>query len=147
VKLGAEIAINYKTQDFVEAVKKATGGKGVDVILDMVGGDYVAKNVAALARRGRLVNIAYQKGGRAELDFQQVLIKNLTLMATTLRGRSNEEKGRIRDALLREVWPLFPQGRIRPVIDSRFSLAEADAAHRRMREGGHKGKILIEMPG
>ena len=145
--LGATVAIDYKSEDFVEIVKAKTNGRGVDVILDMVGGEYVARNVSALARRGRLVNIAYQNGGRAEMDFMPVLVKNLTLMATTLRGRSNEEKGRIRDAVLREVWPLFPQGRMRPVIDSRFSLDEADAAHQRMRAGGHKGKILIEMPG
>jgi NADPH:quinone reductase-like Zn-dependent oxidoreductase len=107
----------------------------------------VTKNVSVLARRGRLVNIAYQKGGRAELDFNQVLAKNLTLAATTLRWRPDEEKGRIRDALLREVWPLIEQGRIKPVIDSRFSLAEANDAHQHMRTGGHKGKILLEMPG
>jgi NADPH2:quinone reductase len=113
----------------------------------MVGGDYVARNVSALARRGRLVNIAYQKGGRTELDFIPVLVKNLTLMATTLRARADEEKGAIRDALAREVWPLIDAGRIRPVIDSRFPLAEADAAHAHMRAGGHIGKILLEMPG
>ena len=133
--LGATRAIDYRDEDFVVVVKAETAGRGVDVILDMVGGDYVARNVAALARRGRLVNIAYQKGGRTELDFNQVLMKNLTLMATTLRGRTDEEKGRIRDALLREVWPLIAQGRIRPVIDSRFPLSEADAAQRRMRAG------------
>jgi NADPH:quinone reductase len=145
--LGATRAINYRNDDFVAVIKAETGGRGVDVILDMVGGDYVARNVAALARRGRLVNIAYQKGGRAELDFNLVLTKNLTLMATTLRGRSDEEKGRIRNALLHEVWPLIEQGRIRPVIDGRFPLAEADAAQQRMRAGGHSGKILLEMPG
>jgi putative PIG3 family NAD(P)H quinone oxidoreductase len=145
--LGATRAIDYRTEDFVAVIKAETKGRGVDVILDMVGGDYVARNVSALARKGRLVNIAYQKGGRAELDFMPVLVKNLTLMATTLRARSDEEKGRIRDALLLEVWPQIAQGRIKPVIDSRFPLAEADAAHLRMRAGGHKGKILIEMPG
>jgi len=144
--LGATRAIDYRTEDFVAVVKAETGGRGVDVILDMVGGDYVAKNVAALARRGRVVNIAYQKGGRAELDFNIVLMKNLTLMATTLRGRADQEKGRIRDALLREVWPLIAQGRIKPVIDSRFPLRDADAAQQRMRAGGHSGKILLEMP-
>jgi putative PIG3 family NAD(P)H quinone oxidoreductase len=145
--LGATRAIDYHTEDFVAVIKAETKGKGVDVILDMVGGDYVARNISLLTRRGRLVNIAYQKGGKTEVDFMPVLAKNLTLMATTLRWRSPEEKGRIRDQLLFEVWPLIEQGRIKPVIDSRFPLAEADDAHQRMRAGGHKGKILLEMPG
>jgi NADPH:quinone reductase-like Zn-dependent oxidoreductase len=92
-----------------------------------------------------VVNIAYQRGGRTELDFQQVLIKNLTLMATTLRTRSDEEKGRIRDAVLHGMWPLIEQGRIKPIIDSRFPLTEAQAAHERMRAGGHNGKILLDV--
>jgi putative PIG3 family NAD(P)H quinone oxidoreductase len=145
--LGATRAIDYGREDFAAVIKTETKGKGVDVILDMVGGDYVARNIASLARRGRLVNIAYQKGGKAEVDFMPVLSKNLTLMATTLRWRPDEEKGRIRDQLLFEVWPQIEQGRIKPVIDSRFSLAEADEAHQHMRAGGHKGKILLEMPG
>jgi NADPH2:quinone reductase len=143
IELGASRGINYRTEDFVVVVKQETGGKGVDVILDMVGGDYVERNLHALARGGRLVNIAYQKGSRVELDLQIMLARSLTMTASALRPRSNEEKGRIRDALLREVWPLFAPGRIRPVVDSVFPLAEAAKAHARMREGGHVGKILL----
>jgi NADPH2:quinone reductase len=142
---GAARAIDYTREDFVAVIAEETGHKGVDVILDMVGGDYIARNLEALARRGRLVNIAYMKGGRAELDFQTVLRKNLTLMATTLRNRSGAEKARIRDALAAEVWPLLEAGRIRPAIDSVFPLAEAGAAHARMRESTHIGKILLEI--
>ena len=144
-ELGATRAIDYRHKDFVAVAKGETGGKGVDVILDMVGGDYVARNVAALARRGRVVNIAYMKGGKAEVDFQIVLVKNLSLLATTLRARADEEKGRIRDDVLREVWPLIEAGQIKPVIDSRYPLADAQAAHDRMR-ADHVGKILLEMP-
>ena len=144
VKLGAARAIDYRKEDFVAVVKAETDNKGVDVILDMVGGDYVQRNLTALAPGGRLVNIAYQKGARVEVDFRIVQSHRLTMTATTLRGRTDEERGRIRDALVREVWPLIELGRIRPVIDSVFPLAEAEKAHTRMREGGHIGKILLE---
>jgi NADPH2:quinone reductase len=144
-KLGAARAIDYRKEDFVAVVRTETDNKGVDVILDMVGGDYVQRNLNALARGGRLVNIAYQKGSRTEVDFSIMLARKLTMMATTLRSRSDEEKGRIRDALLREVWPLLGQGRIRPVIDSVFPLAEAQKAHARMRESSHIGKILLTL--
>lgn len=109
----------------------------------MVGGDYIERNFRALARCGRLVNIAFQKGTKAEVNFAPMLAKRLSFMATTLRGRSNEEKARIRDAVLAHVWPQIAQGAIRPVIDQVFPLAEAQSAHEKMRAGRHIGKILL----
>jgi putative PIG3 family NAD(P)H quinone oxidoreductase len=144
VELGAERAINYRSEDFVEIVKTETGGKGVDVILDMVGGDYVMRNLQSLARQGRVVNVAYQKGAKVEVDFRIVQGKLLTLAATGLRGRPDSEKGLIRDALKKEVWPLVEAGRIRPVTYKVLPLAEAQAAHQIMRESRHIGKILLE---
>ncbi len=141
--LGAARAINYQNEDFVEVVRGATGGRGVDAILDMVGGDYIERNFAAAAAKGRIVAIAFQKGSTATVNFGLMLQKRLTLAATTLRGRSNAEKGAIRDALLDKVWPLIEAGRIKPVIDSTFPLAEAQAAHARMASGTHIGKILL----
>jgi putative PIG3 family NAD(P)H quinone oxidoreductase len=143
VKLGATRAINYRGEDFVEAIAEATGGRGVDVILDMVGGDYIGRNLRALARAGRLVNIAFQKGAVAEVDFAPMLAKRLSFLATTLRARPAEEKRRIRDAVRARVWPLIEKGRVRPVIDRAFPLGEARAAHAHMAEGGHIGKILL----
>jgi NADPH2:quinone reductase len=143
VKLGAVRAVNYKNEDFVEIVKAETKGKGVDVILDMVGGDYVMRNLNALARRGRLVNIAYQKGAKVEVDFRLVQARLLMLGATGLRGRPDSEKGKIRESLKREVWPLFESGRLKPVTYRVFPLAEAEAAHRLMQESTHIGKILL----
>ncbi len=143
VALGARHAINYKEQDFVAAIEKETGGKGVDVILDMVGGDYVQRNMMAAAMWGRIVNIAYQKGPKTEVDFMPMLRKRLSLMATTLRNRSVEEKALIRDALRHEVWPLVVDGRIKPVIEARLALAEAQKAHSLMASSGHIGKILL----
>jgi NADPH:quinone reductase len=143
VKLGAVRAINYKTEDFVEVIKAETNGKGVSVILDMVGGDYVMRNLHALARLGRLVNIAYQKGAKVEVDFRVVQARLLLLGATGLRGRPDTEKGYIRDALRREAWPLFDTGRLRPVTDRVFPLAQAGAAHGLMQESSHIGKILL----
>jgi putative PIG3 family NAD(P)H quinone oxidoreductase len=144
IELGAERAINYRSEDFVEIVKKETGGKGVDVILDMVGGDYVMRNLQSLARQGRVVNVAYQKGAKVEVDFRIVQGRLLTLAATGLRGRPDSEKGQIRDALKKEVWPLIEAGRIRPVTYKVLPLAEAQAAHQIMRESRHIGKILLE---
>jgi NADPH2:quinone reductase len=140
--LGAR-AINYRNQDFVETVKAATSGKGVDVILDMVGGDYIERNFHAAAVGGRIVNIAFQSGMSATVNFAPMLRKRLTLAATTLRPRSNQEKGAIRDALLREVWPLIEAGKIKPVVDRTFPLAGAQAAHERMKAGEHIGKIVL----
>jgi NADPH2:quinone reductase len=142
-KLGAARAINYKSDDFVEAVMESTGGRGVDVVLDMVGGDYIGRNFRALATLGRLVNIAFQKGMTAEVNFAPMLMKRLSFMATTLRGRSTDEKGRIRDALKTRVWPMIESGRIRPVIDKVFPLGEAQTAHQRMASSVHIGKILL----
>ena len=144
-KLGATRAINYREADFVEVVKAETGGKGVDVILDMVGGEYIQRNMSAAALWGRIVNIAYQSGIQATVNFAPLLMKRLSLLATTLRARSNEEKGAIRDALLREVWPLINSGRIKPIVDRTFPLAEAGAAHARMAKSDHIGKILLTM--
>jgi NADPH2:quinone reductase len=143
--LGAKRAINYREEDFVEAIKTATAGKGVDVILDMVGGDYIQRNFSAAALWGRIVNIAFQHGMTANVNFAGMMMKRLTFMATTLRARSNEEKGAIRDALAREVWPLIEGGKIKPVIDKIYPLAEAGAAHKQMASGEHIGKILLRM--
>ena len=143
VRLGAVRAINYRSEDFVEAIAEATDGRGVDVILDMVGGDYIGRNLRALARGGRLVNIAFQRGFVAEVDFSPLLAKRLSFMATTLRARPNDEKRRIRDALRTQVWPLIETARVRPIIDRAFPLAEARAAHAHMAGGGHIGKILL----
>ncbi|HJT43075.1 MAG TPA: NAD(P)H-quinone oxidoreductase [Rhizomicrobium sp.] len=142
-KLGAARAINYRSEDFVAVVKKETGGKGVDVILDMVGGDYIQRNIEAAAPWGRIVNIAYQKGFRAEVNFTQVLTKRLSLAATTLRGRTAGEKRAIRDALLREVWPRLGT-RIHPVTDRVFAWQQAHQAHEYMAKTGHIGKILLD---
>ena len=141
--LGAT-AIDYRAEDFVERIKSLTGGRGVDVILDMVGGDYVMKNLNALARGGRVVNIAYQKGAKVEVDFRIVQARLLTMAATGLRGRPDSEKALIRDHLAKEVWPLFGQGKLKPVTHKVFPLAEADAAHGLMKESSHIGKILLE---
>jgi putative PIG3 family NAD(P)H quinone oxidoreductase len=144
VQLGASRAIDYRTEDFVEIIRGETNGKGVDVILDMVGGDYVMRNLKALARGGRMVNIAYQKGAKVEVDFRIVQARLLTLAATGLRGRPDSEKAQIRDSVLKEVWPLIAAGRIRSVTDRVFPLAEAQASHQLMRESTHIGKILLE---
>jgi NADPH2:quinone reductase len=143
-ELGAARAINYREEDFVAVVKDETQGKGVDVILDMVGGDYVQRNIEAAAPWGRIVNIAYQKSFRAEVNFAPVLTKRLTLAATTLRGRTPDQKRAIRDALLGEVWPLLGTS-IRPVIDRVFPWEQAQQAHEFMAKTGHIGKILLQV--
>lgn len=144
-KLGAERAIDYRKEDFVEITLEATKGAGIDVILDMVGGAYIDRNFRAAARGGRIVNIAFQSGMKAEVNFGPMLMKRLSFMATTLRSRSNAEKGAIRDAVLKDVWPLIERGRIKPVIDRTFPLADAQAAHARMTESAHIGKILLRV--
>lgn len=138
---GAARAINYREEDFVAVVKAETGG--VDVILDMVGGDYVQRNIAAAAPWGRIVNIAYQNGFRTEVDFAPVLAKRLTLAATTLRGRTTDQKRAIRDVLLAEVWPRLGTP-IKPVTDRVFPLEQAQQAHEFMAKTGHIGKILLK---
>jgi NADPH2:quinone reductase len=141
--LGARRAIDYKTEDFVAEIAKETGGRGVDVVLDMVGGSYVARNVQVLAPEGRLVMIATQGGSKGEIDVMRIMQQRLVLTGSTLRPRSTEFKRSIRDQLLQRVWPLLTQGRIRPVVDSVFALAEAGKAHARMEGGEHKGKIIL----
>ncbi len=141
--LGAERGINYRTEDFVEIVRAATDGRGVDVILDMVGGDYVPREIKALAVDGRLSLIAFLGGTRTTLDLAEVLYKRLTLTASTLRPRSVEYKAAIARALEREVWPLIAAGRVRPVIHRTFPLAQAAQAHTLLESSTHTGKIVL----
>ena len=142
-KLGAERAINYREEDFVEVIQQATKKRGVDVILDMVGGDYIEKNISLLATDGRLVNIAYLKGSKVEVNFLPVMLKRLTLTGSTLRPRSVAEKGAIARALEEKVWPLIASRRIAPVIEGRFPLARTADAHRLMETSAHIGKIVL----
>jgi len=142
-KLGAERAVNYKTEDFVEVVKSLTGGKGVDVILDMVAGDYVPREMKALADDGRIVLIALLGGSRATVDFNEVLRRRLVLTGSTLRPRSVEFKGAIARALREKVWPLLEAGTIKPVIHATFPLAQAAKAHAMLEAGEHIGKIVL----
>jgi len=141
--LGADLAINYKTQDFVEEVKTFTGGKGVQIVIDMVGGDYVARNLQCLAEDGRHVSIAVQGGATATIPVWDVMRRRLTLTGSTLRPRSVEFKSLLADELRRHVWPLVAEGKLKPIIDRSFPLAEAPAAHRRMEAGEHVGKIVL----
>ncbi|HZU88289.1 MAG TPA: NAD(P)H-quinone oxidoreductase [Stellaceae bacterium] len=142
-KLGAEAAINYKTEDFVEIARRLTGGRGVDVILDMVGGSYLPRNLRALAVEGRLVQIAFQDGSKIECDLLPIMVKRLTVTGSTLRPRSVAEKGAIAAALKERVWPLIKAGRVKPVLHQIFPLAEAAAAHRLMEGSAHIGKIVL----
>ena len=141
--LGAERAINYRAEDYLEVIREATGGEGVDVILDMVGGDYFAKNIKALRIEGRLVCIAFLAGSKTEFDFLPMMLKRLSIMGSTLRPRSIEEKSVIAQELLREVWPLLDSGQIGPLIDSTFPLARACDAHALMESSAHIGKIML----
>ncbi len=142
-RLGAARAINYRTEDFVAAVREETGAGGVDVILDMVGGDYVPRNLDALAVDGRLVVIGFQKGPKAEINFVPVLQRRLTVTGSVLRPRTVAQKGAIADALLRQVWPLVESGAVRPVVHATFPLREAAAAHRMMESSEHIGKLVL----
>ena len=146
-QLGADLAIDYKTQDFVEEVKAFTGGKGVNVVLDMVSGEYVARNLQCLAEDGRHVTIAVLGGLKATIDMALVMRKRLTLTGSTLRARSNEFKALLADEIARTAWPLVADGTIRPVMDRTFPLAEVAEAHRRMEQGDHIGKIVLEVRG
>ena len=142
--LGAERAINYRREDFVEVAKAITGGRGVDLILDIVGGDYFTRNLAALATDGRLVAIGLMGGvASATLDLGEMMRRRLTITGSTLRPRSVEEKGAIAAALQREVWPLLAQGRVKPRIYRTFPLADAATAHRLMESSAHVGKIVL----
>ena len=142
-KLGADVAINYKTQDFVAETKSATGGKGADVILDMVGGDYIERNYEAAAVEGRIVQIAFQGSTKATVDFRRIMLKRLHHTGSTLRSRSIADKGLIAQAVMEKVVPLLAAGRVRPVMDSTFPLAEASKAHARMESSAHIGKIVL----
>jgi NADPH2:quinone reductase len=144
VRLGATRAINYREEDFVVATRDATGGRGADVILDMVGGEYVARNIKACAADGRIVQIAFLGGSRVTLDLMTLMRNRITLTGSTLRPREPAFKAAIAAALRRKVWPLIERGRIRPVIDSVFPLADAAKAHARMESSQHIGKIVLE---
>ncbi len=141
--LGADYAIDYKAGDFVDKVAGITGGRGVDVVLDMVGGDYIPRNLACLADDGRHVSIAFQRGPRAEVDFSAVMRRRLTLTGSALRPRSAAFKAEVAATLETKVWPLFAAGKLRAVSDMTFPLADAAAAHRRMEAGDHVGKIVL----
>jgi NADPH2:quinone reductase len=143
VKLGAARAINYREEDFVDIVRSDTSGAGVDVILDMVGGDYILKNISLLKTEGRLVNIAFQHGSQATVNLMMVMLKRLTITGSTLRPRSHAEKALIGQAVEREVWPLIASGRIKPIVDSVFPLAQVADAHAKMAGSTHIGKILL----
>ena len=145
LQLGADRAIDYRSQDFVAVAQEATGGRGVDVILDMVGGSYVERNYRAAADRGRIVQIAFLGGAKAEVNFTQLMTKRLVHTGSTLRPRTVAEKGAIARALEEKVWPLLAEGRVRPLIDRVFPLREAADAHRWMEKGDHIGKIVLSL--
>ena len=145
LELGAEAAINYREQDFVEEVHRVTNRSGVNVILDMVGGDYVPRNLASLAKEGRHVSIAVQRGATAEIPIFDIMRRRLTLTGSTLRPRTIEFKTMVADEIAKTVWPYVEGGRLKPVIDSSFPLADAAAAHARMEAGEHVGKIVLEV--
>ena len=145
-QLGAERAINYHTEDFVDVVKQLTSGRGVELILDIVGGDYIPRDLASLAVDGRLVVIGFMGGDTATIDFRRVLGRRLTITGSTLRPRSVEEKGQIAAALRREIWPLLESGKVKPVIYRTFPLADAADAHRLMESSEHVGKIVLTSP-
>lgn len=146
VRLGADAAIDYRSEDFVARVREITGGRGVDVVLDIVGGPYVSRNLQCLAQRGRLVIIAFMGGAIAEaLDFRRLLVKHLTITGSTLRPRSVDEKAALAVELAERVWPILDAGRCAPVIDRRFPLADAALAHARMEASAHIGKLVLEV--
>ncbi|MBT8149466.1 MAG: NAD(P)H-quinone oxidoreductase [Gammaproteobacteria bacterium] len=146
-KLGAAFAVNYKTEDFVDELKEFTAGNGVDVILDMVGGDYVGRNIRLAAIDGRIVNINYQKGFEATVNFAPMLSKRLALMASTLRPQSAASKTAIAEALRANIWPKIEAGKIVPVVANVFTLAQAADAHRLMESSAHIGKIILSLDG
>ncbi|WP_298335756.1 NAD(P)H-quinone oxidoreductase [uncultured Erythrobacter sp.] len=143
--LGADIAINYREADFVEAVREHTGGKGVDIVLDMVSGDYVPRNLQCLAEDGRHVTIAVLGGAKAEIFIPMVMMRRLTLTGSTLRPRSDAFKAALADEIADNAWPLFTSGELSPVMDQTFPLAGAAEAHARMESSAHIGKIMLEV--
>ena len=145
LELGAERAINYKDEDYVEVLKQATDGRGVDLILDMVGGSYIARNIRVLAMDGHLSMIAFLGGPKAEINFAQIMTKRLTVTGSTLRPRSVQDKAAIAAALRKTIWPLIATGRIKPVMDSTFPLENAIDAHRRIEGPEHIGKIVLTL--
>jgi len=145
IDLGASHAIDYSAQDFVAEVKRITGGEGVQIVLDMVGGDYLPRNLDCLAEDGRHVSIAVQRGATAEINVAKIMMRRLTLSGSTLRARPVAFKTLVADELARTVWPYAGEGALRPMIDSVFPLAEAAEAHRRMESGEHVGKIVLEV--
>jgi len=144
-KLGADVAVNYKTEDFVALTKQATDGRGADVVLDMVGGDYIDRNYEAAAVEGRIVQIAFVGGPRASVDLWRLMAKRLTHTGSTLRARSIADKAAIARAVEAKVLPLIAAGSVRPVIDSTFPLIQAAAAQARMEAGNHIGKIVLTL--
>jgi putative PIG3 family NAD(P)H quinone oxidoreductase len=145
--IGADLAINYREEDFVEAVKDFTNGAGVNIVLDMVSGDYVARNLQCLAEDGRHVTIAVLGGAKAELFMPMVMMRRLTLTGSTLRPRSGAFKAALADEIAANAWPLFTDGDLAPVMDKTFPLDQAAAAHARMEAGEHIGKIVLEVAG
>lgn len=144
-KLGAERGINYRTEDFVSVIKEVTEGRGVDLILDMVGGEYIQRNITALAVEGRLVYIAFLGGPKADVNFAPVMLKRLTITGSTLRPQSVQAKSEIGRKLEEKVWPLLSSGAVAPVIDSVFPLEEASKAHTRIDDSSHIGKIVLQI--
>jgi NADPH:quinone reductase len=142
-QLGADVAVNYKTKDFVAETKTATNDKGADVVLDMVGGDYIARNYEAAAVEGRIVQIAFQGSPKATVDFRRIMLKRLHHTGSTLRSRSTEAKGAIASAIAHKVLPLIEAGTVKPIIDSTFALRDASKAHARMESSAHIGKIVL----
>jgi NADPH2:quinone reductase len=142
-RLGAERAINYREADFATVVRELTGGRGVDVVLDMVGGEYFARNIEALAVEGRLVEIATLRGVKAELNIQLIMQRRLTVTGSTLRPRPVADKGEIAGALREHVWPLLESGAVAPVVHATFPLRDAAEAHRVMESGAHIGKLVL----
>lgn len=143
-ELGAEVAVNYREADFVE-VLRAEGG--ANLILDMVGGDYIARNIKALADEGRMVHIAFLAGPKAEVNFAQIMARRLTITGSTLRPQSDHAKARIAEELRAQVWPLIDAGRLGPVMDSEYALEDAAKAHARIEDSGHIGKIVLKVAG
>ena len=143
IDLGAERAINYRNEDFVAVIKDLTGGKGVNVILDMVGGDYVQRNIDSMAVDGRIVQIAWLGGPKVNANFMKLMLKRLTWTGSTLRPRTIEQKAEIAGALEAKVWPLIAAGKIKPIVHSTFPLSEAAAAHSLMESSEHIGKIIL----
>jgi putative PIG3 family NAD(P)H quinone oxidoreductase len=145
LEIGADHAIDYKAQDFVAEVARITDGKGVDLVLDMISGDYVARNLKCMAMDGRHVSIAVLGGAKAELNMGLIMSRRYTLTGSTLRPRSIEFKRLLAQEIAAQVWPLVERGELRPVMDTRFPLAQASEAHRRMEAGDHIGKIVLEV--